>query len=578
MLKIAITINNVFKRVFLLLLFLEIILLGIELLIYSKNTTQVSSDMKENAKKVMIGYRDLFVEYMSNKYILLIDDILLILKTYSGIVSWKQIRDNDIAFSKYTSQYILENCSMNGNLVPNTGINQLDWFTDPSMIIRMKGTWYNGLSQLKLEDLSQDNYQKVVNLCVMNDILKEIIMKNLRWKDLLTLTQNFYTFIFDNSFFYKFPLYYNSYMSNNWADSRQDCPYATNRMTNEYEPKCRPFFIQSMSDTSNVVINKPYKFAFNNVYGSDICAKSNANGGSSLMVCSAFNFNDVQLYRSQVQSSLNNRKIFILYSDGYKLNVVFSSDYFPQEYTSYGQKLGVNNNEENDFFEASAQSIFDKYMTNNTQSDATYKLKSIYQEMESYYKENIFNKLIKMINAYNIISQQITQENYLEVDSDSYYFNIPQTYDFFTNNNSIYLSKELNEDYYLLPITVNFNYNDDFKLTVTQKTNFYYLLTEKQVARNEKVSLFYSVIVLEFSLYFCFLLAVNVQVWVVFGMIYYFFFKGFLMPLKDINKLYRELFFINKKKNITYEDDEKEELLKDELRKQGGLIAPIEGK
>jgi hypothetical protein len=41
-----------------------------------------------------------------------------------------------------------------------------------------------------------------------------------------------------------------------------------------YNPKCRPFYMQVINSTSNIVLVKPYKFASNNLIGIEICIKS----------------------------------------------------------------------------------------------------------------------------------------------------------------------------------------------------------------------------------------------------------------------------------------------------------------
>ena len=64
MLLISVTIKNVFKSVFFLLMFVEILLLGIILIIYQKNTLSMSEDVKQNSKSVVINYRDLFNLYL----------------------------------------------------------------------------------------------------------------------------------------------------------------------------------------------------------------------------------------------------------------------------------------------------------------------------------------------------------------------------------------------------------------------------------------------------------------------------------------------------------------------------------
>ena len=562
MLLIADTIKTVFARVFILLLTIEILLLITVLIIYKFNTIQVSDDMKQTSKMVTITYRDLFVSYLRNKYILLIDDLLLIMQTYDGIDSWRQNPNNAGFFSTYTEDYITNNCAVFGGDISNITLYNQSWYDDLSTINdRLKGTWYNGNSITSLNQLAQNDIVSLTNLCVLNNLFSKTLLKHKRWSNFFSNTLEYYIFTFSDSFYYKYPISFNQYMiPNHWNDTTRPPNCQTSRGINEFEPKCRPFYYQSMADRSNIVINPPYKYASSSIYGSDICIKSknhyivNDIDTPSVLLCIGFNFNDVELYKSQISDTLGaNKKIFILYSDGVDITAMFSSDYYPQEYVSYGQKLNINNNTENNFFEIYNQKTFDSYLMNNaTNTDYSTKLQylsSIYNDVYSYYNSTIFPSLTKMINSYTNsynmnMNFDINITNYKTFNESQYYFNISSDYYYLDTNQSITFSNSIEEDFYLLPIPVSFDYVNNYNLTFSKKTSFYMLYTSTQFTKNENVNTFFSVIIFEILLNFCFLVAVNCLIWVLFGFIYYYFFNAFLAPLKDINNLYKELLFV----------------------------------
>jgi hypothetical protein len=224
---------------------------------------------------------------------------------------------------------------------------------------------------------------------------------------------------------------------------------------------------------------------------SEICIKSLTPNDTTLenvdqtfLLCNGFNFNDLQLLKTQIEQSLKNMDLYLIYSDGETMDVMFSSLYFPEQYTSYGKKLNINNNEENIFFEAYSQKVFDWYVNNNTnQTDAMSQLTTIYPEVKQFYDTNIHEKLIEMIQNYKNTTQLIDKNNYLNFSSSTFLFSIDKTYVFDSNENNITLSEDISESFYLLPIPVSFDYSspNKYKLLNTEKTNFYVIITEKTI-------------------------------------------------------------------------------------------------
>lgn len=555
MLLISVTIKNVFKSVFFLLMLVEILLLGIILIIYRKNTLSMSEDVKQNSKSVVINYRDLFNLYLKNKYILLIDDLVLFMQSYEGIIQYRSNTSSNNYFNKFNAEYINSKCSIQGSSIPDNSIYNSEWYDVSSKELsqRLYGSWFNGEEYKTYESLLQEDKERIINLCALNEVLSRLLSKHLRWLDFLGSTVQYWTFSFSSSLFYKFPVYFNSYMQSDWKDPfiNSSCR-SVRKKEKEYDPKCRPFYNETLIDSSNIVITKPYKYVTTLNYGSDICIKSlskskiNQNGKSlpDLMTCIGFNFNDVQIYRNQIENTLGaNKRVFIVYYAENEINVLFNSEFYPSNYVSWGKYFNLNNNEENNFFESYIQNTMLRATKDQKTSNDT--LRNVYPEIKDFYESNISNKLINMIQNYQnpyLNFSKINITNYRDFDEKEYYFSINQAFEFDNSSSSLYLSSKIYQNFYLFPIPISFDYTGNYLLKVSQNSKFYIIFIDEQHQKFENVSLFFSIISYEIFLYFFFLIGINTLIWVIFGLIYYYFFKGFFMPLNQINNIYKELF------------------------------------
>lgn len=527
MLKISQSLRTIFKRVFILLFVIELLILGAILLIYSYNTSKVKISMKQNVSVMLFDYRSLFIQYLRNKYMMLIDDMTLIMKTYESLDQWKLDSRNNDYFNKYTKDRINTECSIVGSSINDTSLYPSSWYNNSNSKIsldnQMKGTWYQGINIRSLDNLPLVDVNKLQNLCIMNDMLTQILTKSKRWQSIFSVTNEYYTFTYANSFFYKFPTFYNSYMTT-WTDGNpSNC---TNRI--DYEPKCRPFYIHTTNSVSNVVINSPYRFATNGLFGSEICVKSITKISSTpnLVLCTTFNYNDLQLYRDQVEEVLISRRVFVFYYDGTNMVVIFSTDNSASSYKSYGQVLNINNNTENDLFEALYQTQFDNYVSKN--GNNTSLLTEYYNNVNTFYQHNILTAIQ-------------TQLDNVSRDTNEVSFNETQSYIYDNTTNTISLVSK-DSEYYIFPINLNFDYNDTYQISESNKSDFFILIVNES-EETEKVNEFFQVILYEFLLYFCYIVFVNVLIWILFGIVYYYFFKGFLLPFKEINRLFTDLYF-----------------------------------
>jgi hypothetical protein len=514
----------------------------------------MSEDVNQNRKSVVINYRDLFNLYLKNKYNLLIDDLVLFMQSYEGINQYKYNPSSKGYFSKFVPEYIKSKCSNQGSNIPNTSVYNYEWYNVSSTELsqRLYGTWFNGEEYKTYDSLLQEDKERIINLCALNEVLSRFLSKHIRWLDFLGSTVEYWSFSFSSSLFYKFPVYYNSYMQPNWTDPFIKASCQTSRkIVNQYDPKCRPFYNETLIDSSNIVITKPYKYVTTLYYGSDICIKSLSKSQviqygkalPDLMTCIGFNFNDVQIYRNQIENSLGaNKRVFIVYYAENEINVLFNSEYNPPNYVSWGKYFNINNNDENNFFEAYIQDSMITAISDVQSSNDT--LKKVYPEMKDFYEKNISGKLINMIKNYqnpNLNYSNINITNYRDFNESAYYFTLNQAYEYSNSSSNLFLSSGIYQNFYLFPVPVSFDYTGNYLLKVSQNSNFYIIFIDEQHQKYENVSLFFSIISFEIFLYFFFLVGINTLIWVIFGLIYYYFFKGFFMPLNEINHTYKDL-------------------------------------
>jgi hypothetical protein len=176
-----------------------------------------------------------------------------------------------------------------------------------------------------------------------------------------------------------------------------------------------------------------------------------------------------------------------------------------------------------------------KYFKNLAGSEKE-EMKTIYSNTEKYFKTYIESEL-KLISK-----QYITNDNnstnitsIFKVDSS---FHVGK-------NGSITYSTGIFQEIYFYPIPLSFTYptEDGKGLLYKPNSNFFLLYIDEQSERTENVKTFYFVVLYEILIYFVYIICVNFFIWVLFSLVFYYFLKGFLMPIKIINKLLKHIFF-----------------------------------
>jgi len=82
---------NVFKIIFVLLCFIQLIYLATLLLVYNENTNTLKTQMDLNTQLAIIKLRDLMKEYIETKVTVLANDIIPVLTTLDQLSKEKDI-------------------------------------------------------------------------------------------------------------------------------------------------------------------------------------------------------------------------------------------------------------------------------------------------------------------------------------------------------------------------------------------------------------------------------------------------------------------------------------------------------
>lgn len=269
MLKLSKLLKNIFRSVIFLLLVLEIILLMSILLIYRNNTEEIKVGLQTNIKSGVIKYRDLFVTYLADKYYMLSEDLIFLLRTVESILD-----NNEFPLNKNLTD-IESNCMVNGQKIyswVNTSAFFPAWYNTPEKDFgtRLLGTWFTTREQMSFNLLSEKDQYYIQTLCSVKRLYRDILTKHLNWKDYLGVTNDQFYFAFSDSLFVKFPAFANSYMNGvpgDWTDTSRKPSCKSIRDINTYDPICRTFYQDILSSKERITISAPYRFASTGLYG-----------------------------------------------------------------------------------------------------------------------------------------------------------------------------------------------------------------------------------------------------------------------------------------------------------------------
>jgi hypothetical protein len=540
MLKISQMLKNIFRKIFFLLFVVECLILGIILILYYKNIDTLTPNIKQLTEDEFISNKNLLEKYINDKLLRYSEDLLLIMKTYEDI-EMEILSNNNNFVSDYDNSYINIHCSQHGKFIPNNNSTTLNWFfdTDINTETRMKGTWFINNNIYDLALLTSEDQKKIKILCLMNPILTNLIKKNLLWKDVYPVNYDYFFFAFSDNLVFKFPTYYNKYMSEYNVPTT-----ACQTDPTTYMVKCRPFYYQTLRVNENIYVNPPYIAASTGLFNSDLCIKSfgqeNINGINypKLVLCLTYNFNEFLSYTEQLKVIVNDKYIglYLIHYFNNKLNVFVSSDYTQDKYISYSKQLNVTPQyETNEFFERFVNKILDQY-TNKHKNDTDYldNIKNYYSQLNNYYLEELQPQINNIINIFE------SGKNYTDIISKGLFQFDQQSHWKYEDGIIHQVNNPI--QFFILPINVGLQYDNDYIISQTDK-NKVYMLFISEIQNLQNIEYFLFVLILQFILYFCLMTLVNLVIWVFFEIIFHLIFRGFLYPLKEISMQFDDIYF-----------------------------------
>ena len=516
----------------------QIIVLISVLIIYISNTNDIITGIKEHRKYISVVYRDTNKEYLTKKLLLLIEDALLILKTFDNVQTWGLENNN-------YDDIIFESSQTNDNF---SG----PWYLEEDKI----NTYLKGVYMNPGSPSTDDTINYLSQLAVVQPLIENLFRKYYKWKDKIYLPINYAYFAFDETgLFYKFPRLFASYFLNK-DKVYTGCEYYKSEPT-VYDPRCRPFYTQAKESDSNIIITQPYKFATGD-YGNDICFKKKNDKEELVYVfCMVFSFHDYYILQNNVNKTLESLETtqYIAYFNkthpNTSLKIVFNTKYKPTDITCVDNT--VNNKEYFcepinffDIYYHRELSILYENLTHQIADDTTRNNAYIeqYLILQKSFNESIYNKIVDILTIPNLNElMNITTSNINEKDESEYSFtsNVNVTIDYTSNIKFNIKENDNKETFYVYPLIEGFNFDGQYKITNTNDYYYFLIVQTKGTGDKNTKSSFTFVILCEFFLFLFYLLFLNCLIWCLFSFIYYYFLKGFLLPLKKIQKLYLQI-------------------------------------
>ena len=507
----------------------ELIILIITGFIYFFKADAVTQKTLEQKRVLNIISRNSYIEYISKKMRIILEDELFILKTYLNIKEWKM---NDI-----------------------TDFNNLIYAKE----IEESGPWYLNSSNYSLYFKGQYN-QKDSSICSaenlshldkLSQFLSKLFKKYFSWKNKTYVNVEYLYIAFDSGCFYKFPAIKSGWAQDNYIpeDDPSICPHRGINgneffipFENEsiYDPRCRPFYYTSIISEDKITFTAPYKFS-SGKWLSDICIRTEITGENKLpevVLCMVINYFDFDVFRDENEEYKELTEVMIMhykniYESDYKnLNILYDSSYFISEFNCYYDYDIYNEScVPINFFDVYYKYVLDQLYSN---SPSTYLTK--YQSLkENQAYINLQNHIIKIANEETKELLKISIDNF---DPDKVYYSQDLTAQ--VSKGEITYA-DLDEKVYIFPLLSSYDYDQsEFKLKKgnSKKSEFFLIIRESSHSKNDEKVRFLRVAMIEIFLFLFYILFFNTLIWFVFNIIYYYIIKGFTYSLKQIRKLY----------------------------------------
>lgn len=533
-----INVKQNFRYICIILIVAQIIILVTVMIIYISNTNDIISSINKHKKSISIIYRDTNKEYLTKKMHLLLEDGLLILKTYENIINWKLNTYNDYGSiatreetdSSYSGPWYLE-------------LDKIEQYLFGGVYLDFKNA---------SEETNIKNKNYLTILAKTEAILKKLFMKYFGWKNKIYIPINYLYFAFSTGLFYKYPRLYSSYFDRTDYDNTV-CSGAESG--GRYDPRCRPFYTQSQNSNDKITITEPYRFATGE-YGNDICFKKKDGSNTPIVFCMAFNFNDYYIFQNTIKKTMNLLETthYIGYYDksGSKnLKIVYNTKYMPQEVKCVDNL--INDKEYNcepvNFFDIYFKKELDELNKKlsekypNSEKDVNKKYIDNYNTLQITFKENIYNQFISIISNNKLKEiEDINLSNLDDINDSLFSFKsyINVTVD--SNELKFNIEKTDNEElFFVYPLLSGYTYDDNYSLSTTDNYYYFLIIQAKGNGNSETKKSFKIVICCEFLFFLFYLLIFDLLIWFFFGVLHYYILKGFLLPLKKIKIMYLSL-------------------------------------
>ena len=559
-----INLKKIFRQIYFFMIATEVLILVATFIIYCFKAESVTEKVLAQKKKLNIINRDSYIEYISKKMRIIIEDELFILKTYLNLVK-KQSK------------------------IPETELQITPASTDD----KDDGPWYADTSideqyfhGIYYKDHCDEDQLKIFNK--LNDFLKKLFKKYYKWKTNKYVDIEYVYLTLNDGCLFKFPA-----LKSGWSDpdnAIEDydkiCPdrnkndYFEPFRESIYDPRCRPYYYISVSSKDKISFEPPYKNT-NGKWNSEVCVRTELyedneeeeeSGGKApdVVLCMVVNYFDFDVFREPKDESRNRDETEIMLmhykeigEDYQNLNILYDTNYFISELTSYEDCQDKNKCSPINFFNVYYKPILDEIYQKNKNNIAGCK---------NDYDKLLNNPSYKNLEKYIINIARKDTEELLSITLSNYNEN---DIGYEQNNSAVFKDGEivyenLDEKIYVFPILSSFDYTkvdgtDQFMIKKGNSVNseFFLIIREKSTSKNDEKKRFIEVAATEIFLFLFYLLSFNTLIWFGFNFLYYYIVKGLTYSLKQIRKLY--LLILAKVKNINDDFNAKNNKLLKEL-------------
>ena len=525
-----INLKAIFNQVYFFMIISELIILIATGLIYFFKADRVTQKALEQKRVLSIISRDSYIEYISKKMRIILEDELFILKTYLNIKDWD-----------------IKDISDFNNLKPAKEItDQGPWYLDSQNYTE----YFRGQYNQKKDGTDICTKENLANFDKLSEFLGKLFEKYFSWKNKTYVNVEYLYMTLNTGCFYKFPAIKSGWAQDNYTI--EDDPLICTNTEQEgrksnffndplpkdiYDPRCRPFYYSSIKSTDKISFTAPYKFS-NGKWLSDICIRTDKKGAiPDEVLCMVINYFDLDVFRDETEEYKELTEVMILHYKNlneaslYKnLNVLYDSSYFISEFNCYADDTNcvpIN------FFDVYYKNIIDKVFSSSSSNDEFLKK---YEELKSH--QSYVNLQNFIINIANEKTEELLKINIDNFKEDKVFYNQQSTAQI-SDGQITYI--ELDEKIYVFPILSSFDYDSgSFKLKkgTSENSEFFLIIRELSHSKNDEKTRFLRVAITEIFLFLFYILSFNTLIWFVFNIIYYYIIKGFTYSLKQIRKLY----------------------------------------